>query len=120
MYVDPLAVIHLFEPFSIEVTRREGGSTIITGETPPASLTDLATGRTFLNKSVSGDLMNVEDVALYILQRRHYLAADYGRTQILLIDSIEISQLRSRLRDVGLDDSVLNELPFEVQEDSSG
>ncbi|MGA2843722.1 MAG: hypothetical protein ABSG18_27095 [Steroidobacteraceae bacterium] len=113
VYVDPLGVIRLFEPFSIEVTRHEGGSTIITGETPPASLTDLVTDRSFLNKSVSGDLTNVEDVAFYILQRRHYLAADYGRTQILFIDPIEISQLRSLLRDVGLDESVLKELPFD-------
>lgn len=92
--------------------RREGSPTIITGAAPPADFADLVTDRSFLGVSVSGDLTNVEDVALYIGERRHYLGADYGRTQVLLVERAEVPQLRSLLREAGQDEAVLKEFPL--------
>jgi hypothetical protein len=120
VYADPRAVIQLFDPISVKVTRRGVETTVITGGTPPAGFADLVTNPSFLVRSVSGDLTNVEVVALYVSQRRRYLAADYGRTQILLLDQMENSQLRSRLRDAGQDETVLTQIPLDEQKNSLG
>jgi hypothetical protein len=110
VYADPQAIRRLLAVGKIEETPGPGGTVVITGGPPPGDFAQRVTDRSVLASSVSGDLTNVEDLALFAGERRRYLAADYGRTQLLQLDGAELAQLRARLHDQRLDDSVLIEV----------
>ncbi len=107
VYADPQAIRRLLNAGNLEETPGPGGTVVITGGPPPGDFAQRVTDRSVLTSSVSGDLTNVEDLALFAGGRRRYLAADYGRTQLLELDDTELAQLHARLREQQLDDSVL-------------
>jgi hypothetical protein len=111
VYADPQAIRRLLAVGKTEETPGLGGTVVITGGPPPDDFAQLVTDRSVLTSSVSGDLTNVEDLALFAGGRRRYFAADYGRTQLLQLDNAELAKLRTRLREQQLNDSALMAVP---------
>jgi hypothetical protein len=109
VYADPQQI-----PALLGAPASEGGlpgAAVVRGGAPPPRFAELVTDRSLLSRSVSGDLTNVETLELSTSGRRRYLAADYGRTQLLDLVEDEVSWLRSQLSAKGHDESLLIEAP---------
>ena|SRR5690349_11191558 len=87
------------------------------GGVPNENLIAVLTGHAAPPGAIAGDLSPVEDIFLFKHERELYVLYDYGRTQILDLDPVELAELRQTLRDTGLDPAVIVAAPPPVTGD---
>jgi hypothetical protein len=78
---------------------------------PGSSFVQALTGKQAPARAIAGDNSPVEDVVIFIDDRRLYGSYDYGRTQLLNVTDEEASAVKEILRGLGLGADVLVPAP---------